>query len=140
MAGNKRLGAGQATSSTHIGSTEDRLVVVRMQDGQLLKGVLQWHSEPERAAFLPHLPEVLDIRHEGGPSSTVRVADSTAIFFVRTHQGEREYEEVKFASDELSSELWVQVRLANGELLEGSTTNSLSLMVGPGLWLWPSDK
>ena len=140
MVEKNRIDSGQAIGGTEINPGEDRRVVVRMQDGQLIKGVLQWRSEPDRAVSLPPLPSVLHIQGEGGHSSSIRVSDSVAVFFVRTHQGEREYEEVKFSSGKAPAELWVQVRLGNGELLEGSTSNDFNLISAPGLWLWPSDK
>lgn len=140
MHGKKRSGTEDKTDSTATSRPEDRLVVVRMLDGQVIKGVLQWCSEPGHATSLPHLPDVLHIRHESGPSSTVRVANSKAVFFVRTHEGEPEYEVVKFSSGHIPSDLWVQVRLIDGEVLEGSIVNNLDLITGPGFWLWPSDK
>ena len=140
MTGKKRSSTEEKTNRTATSLLEDRLVVVRMRDGRVIKGVLQWPGDPGRPASLPHLPAVLHIQDRNGFNSSVPVADSKAVFFVRTHDGEPEYEEVRFSSGELLGDLWVRIRLIDGEVLEGSTTNSLDLMAGPGFWLWPSDK
>jgi hypothetical protein len=86
------------------------------------------------------LPDLIHLQHEEGPNSTIRVEDTKAVFFVRTHQGDHRYQAVRFSSDEIASDVWVQVRLVDGEVLEGSAVNSLDLIIGPGFWLWPSDK
>lgn len=122
------------------GRNEGHLVVAHMRDGRVVKGVLLWHGEPGRATCPSHLPDLIHLQHEEGPNSTVRVEDTKAVFFVRTHQGDHRYEAVRFSSDEVTSDVWVQVRLVDGEVLEGSAVNNLDLIVGPGFWLWPSDK
>jgi Family of unknown function (DUF6982) len=122
-------------------SSGNQLVVVHMKDGTVIKGVLRWDAAAEHSASLPHLPEVLKIRHETEAGTcAIRVADSKAVFFVKTHPGEREYEEVRFFPGEMTSNLWIQVRLADGEVLEGRTANGVSLLAGPGFWVWPADE
>jgi len=124
-----------------MNTAPDRLVVVHMQDGNVIRGILQLDGDPGGRDTLPHLPSVFHIQHEiGGSSSVVRVADSKAVFFVRTHQGDPAYEETKFSCGETAPGLWVQVQLVDGEVLEGYVPNSIHWMIGPGLWLWPTDK
>lgn len=128
------------TDSAVMSSTSDRLVVVHMHDGNVISGILQLHEDTE-GGIPPHLPPVFHIQQEiGGLSSTLRVADSKAVFFVRTHRGDPAYEEMKFSFGEAASGLWIQIQLQDGEVLEGYVPNSIHWLVGPGLWLWPTDR
>lgn len=91
-------------------------------------------------AVLPQLPNVLHIQPESQVGSfTVRLADAKAVFFVRTLEGNAEYEGVNFYSGCAASDMWVRVRLFDGEVLEGRTGNNISLLVEPGFWLRPAD-
>lgn len=122
------------------GATRKDLVVVHGKDGGLIKGVLHWHLADVEGVALPRLPDVIHIQHlTGGISSVVRIDDVKAVFFVRTAEGNVEYEEVKFFSDAVSSDLWIQVRLFDGESLEGRVENSIDLLVEAGFWLRPID-
>jgi hypothetical protein len=122
------------------GSTRNDLVIVHVKDGPLVKGVLRWHAPSGDGALLPQLPSVLHIQPESQVgSSTVRLADAKAVFFVRTLEGNAEYEDVKFYSGCSASNMWIRVRLFDGEALEGRTENNISLLVEPGFWLRPTD-
>jgi hypothetical protein len=127
-------------SSPAEGVIRKDLAVVHWKDGSLIKGILHWHVADGEAVSLPRLPDVVHIQHlKGGISSTVRVDDVKAVFFVRTPEGNVEYEEVKFCSEIVASDLWIQVRLFDGESLEGRIENRIGLLVEPGFWLRPTD-
>jgi hypothetical protein len=116
------------------------LVVVHKKDGTLVKGVLQWHDPYLHGGTLPQLRDDLHIQPETkGKNVTVRLDEVKAVFFVKTHEGDVGYDEVKFFADSVASELWVRVRLFDGERLEGRTENSTRMLVEPGFWLRPID-
>lgn len=126
--------------SAVVGVTRKDLAVVHGKDGSLIKGVLHWHVADGDAVSLPGLPDVVHIQHlTGGVNATVRVDDAKAVFFVRTPEGNAEHEEVKFLPDTVASDLWIQVRLLDGESLEGRIDNSIELLVEAGFWLRPID-
>ena len=135
------MGAVEEYNSMAANSAGTDLVVAHMRDGRVIKGVLQLTGSSEDKGSLSHLPDVLHIQQETeAESCAIHVAESKAVFFVRTHEGEREYEDVKFFSGETPSKMWVQVRLPDGEVLEGYTANDVSLLLGTGFWVWPADK
>ena len=122
------------------GAIRKDLAVLHRKDGTLIKGVLHWRVADGNAAALPRLPDVVHIQHlQGGTHSMVRVEDVKAVFFVRTPEGNAEYEEVKFFFGAPTSDLWIQVRLFDGESLEGRVENDIGLLVEPGFWLRPTD-
>jgi hypothetical protein len=130
------LGWNEDNGPTVEGATRKDLAVVHGKDGSLIKGVLHWPVADGDAGSLPRLPDVIYVQHlAGGVSSTVRVDDVKAVFFVRTPDGNAEHEEVKFFSDTETLDLWVQVRLLDGESLEGRVENSIGLLAEPGFWL-----
>jgi hypothetical protein len=129
-----------ADDSSPEAITRNHLVVAHSKDGTLTKGFLQWHVPFGDTVPLPQLPDVLHIQHQtGGASSSVQLCDAKAVFFVRTHEGNHEYDEVRFFSGGTASDLWIQVRLIDGEVLEGRTENGICLLSEPGFWLWPAD-
>ena len=115
-------------------------VVVRLKDGSCLKGVLLWHQATDHPSVIPALPPVLTLR-DGITNNVLKVELSKvkAVFFVRAHAGDDRYDEVKFFCERTPRDLWVQVRLADGESLEGRTANTVQLLTEPGFWLWPAD-
>jgi len=62
-----------------------------------------------------------------------------AVFFVKRHEGAHDHEEVKFFSDVAATDLWIRVKFADGEVLEGQAQNDMRLLVDPGIWLRPFD-
>jgi hypothetical protein len=46
---------------------------------------------------------------------------------------------MKFFSDITATDLWIRIRFADGEVLEGQTQNDTRLLVDPGVWLRPFD-
>ena len=134
------MGLNESDESAAQCAIRKDLAVVQGKDGRLIKGVLHWHAAVGDVVSLPKLPDVLHIQHEAeGNTSTINLADARAVFFVKTLDKNAEYEEVKFFSDGMASDLWAQVFLADGEVLEGRTENRIALLVEPGFWLRPAD-
>jgi len=123
------------------GMTRNNLVVVHATDGTLMKGTLQWPVAIDHPVPLPQLPPVFQLQDgTSGTSCSVDLANTKAVFFVKTHAGNARHEEVRFFRSGVVLDLWVQVEMAGGEIMEGRTENSACLLRGSGLWLWPSDR
>jgi len=58
---------------------------------------------------------------------------------VKQHEGAFDHDEVKFFSDMAATDLWIRIRFADGEVLEGQTHNDTRLLLDPGIWLRPFD-
>jgi hypothetical protein len=119
---------------------ENELVVVHRTDGSLSRGILEWDTNASQVVPPAPLPEALHIRCDNqAESSLVQVADTKAIFFVKRHEGTLDHDEVKFFSDVAATDLWIRVRFADGEVLEGRTENDVRLLFDAGIWLRPFD-
>lgn len=130
----------QRSHSTLESNSWDGSVVVHTNEGKLVKGALQWDVSSYLTVPLLPLPDVLHIRDKtAGTSSMVHLSDTKAVFFVRSHEGDAEHEEMKFFVDPAASDLWIRVRLLDGEELEGRTDNNIRLLLGSGFWLRPTD-
>jgi hypothetical protein len=116
------------------------LVVVHRRNGTLIKGLLEWEAVTNHVIPPSHLPEALHIRGEAaGESSTIQLSEAKAVFFVKHHEGALDHHEVKFFSNMAATDLWVRIRFADGEVLEGQTHNGTRLLLDPGIWLRPFD-
>jgi len=123
------------------GMTRNNLVVVHATDGSLIKGTLQWPIAADHPVPLPHLPSVFQLQDEvGGTSWSIDLANTKAVFFVRTHTGNARHEEVRFFRSSVILDWWIQVEMTGGEIMEGRTENSVCLLRESGFWLWPSDR
>ena len=122
------------------GNISNELVVVHTTTGVLIKGLLDWDAVIDHVAALPPLPESLQIRVAAtAECSTVQISEAKAVFFVKQHEGVLDHDEVKFFSDIPATDLWIRIRFADGELLEGQTHNDTRLLLDPGIWLRPFD-
>lgn len=119
---------------------EKHLVVVHKSDRSITKGTLTWPVLSEHPAALPPLPAVVGIQDETtGATSLVELTKIKALLFVRDHTGNAGYDEVKFFVRSEVSNLWVKVRMIDGEVFEGRTENNVALLTDSGFWLWPTD-
>ena len=117
------------------------LVVVHRTDGTVIKGLLEWDAEEEHLFPSVPLPEALRIRTEDSDEcSLVGASQAKAVFFVKGHEGVLDHDEVKFFSDIAATDLWIRIRFADGEVLEGETRNDARLLFDPGVWLRPLDR
>ncbi len=122
------------------GTIQSDLVVVHRVDGTLTRGILEWDAPADNLVPPAPLPEALHIRSENeGESALVQLSDMKAIFFVKRHEGTLDHDEVKFFSDIAATDLWIRVRFADGEVLEGRTENNARLLFDSGVWLRPFD-
>ena len=116
------------------------LVVVHRTDGTLAKGILQWNSAGQPLLPPSPLPGVLHLQDEAsGECVLIPVSETKAVFLVKKHAGAYEHDEVKFFSDVAATDLWIRVKFADGEVLEGQAQNDMRLLVDPGIWLRPFD-
>lgn len=116
-------------------------MVVRNQDGSVIRSTLQW-PVASTPMSLPPLPADLQVWNEATQEYfKVDFANTKAVFFVRTHAGHSTWHDhMRFFSDAVPvRNLWVRVRLTDGEVLEGRTVNDMNLLTDPGFWLWPTD-
>jgi hypothetical protein len=117
------------------------LVVVHRTNGTLVKGVLELDANTEAIVPSSPLSEALHIRGEvSGECSLIQVSEAKAVFFVKQHEGALDHDEVKFFSDVAATDLWIRIRFADGEALEGQTHNDTRLLLDPGIWLRPFDR
>jgi hypothetical protein len=122
------------------GPIQTELVVVHRMDGTLRRGILEWDTPTQQIIPLASLPDVLHVRCDNqAESSLVQASDMKAIFFVKRHEGALDHDEVKFFSDIEATDLWIRVRFADGEILEGRTQNNARLLFDSGVWLRPFD-
>lgn len=116
------------------------LVVVHKTDGTLIKGLLEWGGNEGHVVPPLPLPEALHIHGEAcGECSLIHSSEAKAVFFVKQHDGTLDHDEVKFFSDITATDLWIRIRFADGEVLEGQTQNNTRLLLDPGVWLRPFD-
>jgi hypothetical protein len=122
-------------------SEPGHLVVVRNQDGSIIRTTLQWPVAPMPVS-LPSLPADLEVcEDETQECRSVDLSRAKAVFFVRSHAGNSaQHDHIRFFSNTgLVRNLWVRVRMKDGEVMEGRTANDGSLLNEPGFWLWPTD-
>lgn len=116
------------------------LVVVHRTNGTLLKGLLEMDANSSLIVPPAPLPEALHIRgDDSGERSLIQISEAKAIFFVKQHDGALDHDEVKFFSDVAATDLWIRIRFADGEVLEGQTHNDTRLLLDSGIWLRPFD-
>jgi len=121
-------------------TVSSELVVVHRRDGSLIKGLLDWDAVINPLTLPPPLPESLHIRGSASTEvSTIQISEAKAVFFVKQHEGAFDHDEVKFFSDMAATDLWIRIRFADGEVLEGQTHNDTRLLLDPGIWLRPFD-
>ena len=122
------------------GNISKGLVVVHRTNGTLIKGLLDWDAVIDHVTPPPPLPESLRIRGTASAEcSTIQTSEAKAVFFVKQHDGALDHDEVKFFADMAPTDLWIRIRFADGEVLEGQTHNDTRLLFDPGIWLRPFD-
>lgn len=137
----KQTSSKEHAEPSQMNERHEQLIVAHMRDGRLIRGVLEWEAGAQSHPSPERLPEVFRVHPETGDAPVeIRVADSKAIFFVRSHEGDREYEETKFSIGHAASGLWVQAQFADGEVLEGYVMNSIDWLNGSGIWMSPTDR
>lgn len=109
-------------------------VVVRFLDGRLLKGYLQNFNPANPSFYL--LKDA--VSSPGNQPLQVNISDIKGVFFVKTHEGNKDYRERKnFMEGDRAQSRKAEVTFADGEVIQGS-------VVGydphkPGFFLMPID-
>jgi hypothetical protein len=86
------------------------------------------------------ISEQVKIMTRQGKEEVFILGDLKAIFFVKDFQGNPQYEEVKFLSQQPPTEkLWVRAVFFDGEVSEGAVKNNGELLNSQGFYLSPSD-
>lgn len=110
-------------------------VVVRFLDGRVLKGCTQDFNQT-RPSFHFHINTP---KNSIDKSMLIEVKDLKAIFFVKTFEGDREYDERKeFIAGDLPQGRKVEVTFVDGEIIQGSTVGYDPHR--PGFFLIPVDR
>jgi len=115
------------------------LVVVHKSDGSLIKGWVDLADDGALVVPASPLPHLLRVRGNEGVSEVVELSDTKAVFFVKRHEGDLDHDEVKFFSNVQAADVWVRIRFADGEVMEGETHNDMRILLDPGIWLRPFD-
>jgi hypothetical protein len=91
-------------------------VVARYQDGRLLKGI-SMDIDPAKPTF--HVRP-----HQGGPAVEVKLSELKALFFVRSLEGNSQYNDASVldpADPRARGSVLVRMRFADGEVITGLT-------------------
>ena len=122
-----------------------RKVVARLCDGNLVKGYLISPLADGVEEFLrEHAPtshrqiEILPI--EARETISLPLDSLKAVFFVKTFDGRKDYQEIKFFTKSPPIRgLWVRVQFFDHECIEGVVENSLRYLLEPGFFMKPPD-
>ncbi len=120
-------------------------VIARHRDGKLFKGYLPGPAKESLEEFLRQHPSTgdhqLEVRAVDSHESISLPLDSLkAVFFVKTFDGRRDYQEVKFFTKNPPIRgLWVRIQFYDHECLEGVVENSFAYLVEPGFFMKPPD-
>jgi hypothetical protein len=111
-------------------STHKKVVVV-LRDRQFWKGYLN-------PATLGR-SEVIDLLTLDGEQESIRLRDVKSVYFVREFKDPFEPERKAFLSRPKLDGLWVRLRFADDEVMEGIVANNLLDLLDCGVQLMPPD-
>ncbi len=120
-------------------------VVVRMQDGSVVKGYFP-SPDPLRtisasANFLQRFMQhgTGFAGHDHGRPDGLQWPEVKAVFFVSTFEGDRDLEKLHFYGDgpEIKT-IWIEITFRDGEVVEGYVKNTLPKLEEGGFFLRPS--
>lgn len=120
-------------------------IVAHTKDGKLYKGYAVDAPELNPQALGSKQPAGFPARltlqvEETGATVQIERQLLKAVFFVRTFEGRKDYNEIKFFEAHPPVEgLWVRLRYLDSEITEGVVYNSLDLLTDPGFFLKPPD-
>jgi hypothetical protein len=112
---------------------DKRKVILRKNDGQILKGYLEeipdWVNE-DSLTILSLTEEIIKV-----PKSDIK-----ALFFVKRFTGNSDHKEVRFFDTHPKIDgLWVRVTFKDDEVLEGIVPNNYEFFVQDGFYIKPPD-
>ncbi len=120
-------------------------VIARFRTGRVLKGYLRHPAPPTGekvdSQSLAALPTTLTILSaDSAETISLQLESLKALFFVKTFEGDKDYNEVKFFDRQPAiGGLWVRVQFQDKESLEGVIQNSLAFLIEPGFFMRPPD-
>jgi hypothetical protein len=126
--------------------TESHLkVVAHKTDGSLVKGytdgIPAFYTDSLHKQQPAAPPEMIELAlADSGAKVEVVLTDLKAMFFVKSFEGSKQYNEVKFfKAHPLVEGLWVRLKFSDNESTEGVIYNSMHYLVNPGFFLKPPD-
>ncbi len=121
----------------------DKVVINR--NGHLVKGYIESQHWEELEGLLIHgirrVPDVLKVRlAEDGSIKSIPIEDVKAVFFVKSFEGQRSRNDLKFFSNApMVHGIWVQLQFKDGEIMEGIILNGMHHLVEQGFFVHPTD-
>lgn len=122
-----------------------RKVVARLRDGNLVRGYVTIPPADAVEEFLfehaPTFNRQIEIHPiESRETISVPLDSLKAVFFVKTFEGRKDYQEIKFFTKSPPIRgLWVRVQFFDHECIEGVVENSLRYLLEPGFFMKPPD-
>jgi hypothetical protein len=120
-------------------------IVAHLRTGKLLKGYVELPLPTDNSGLVASipvsLPKQLTVENvDGGKKQAVALTTMKALFFVKSFDGNRQYNEIKFFNGEPKIEgLWVHLTFCDNEKTEGIVHNSISFLTEPGFLMKPPD-
>ncbi|HUN88875.1 MAG TPA: hypothetical protein VMU28_08795 [Terriglobales bacterium] len=120
-------------------------IVAHLRDGKLLKGYVELPLPIDASGAVASVPVSLPRQItvdtvEGRKRESIALCDLKALFFVKSFEGNRQYNEIKFFNSEPQIEgLWVHLTFADNEKTEGVVHNSLLFLTADGFLMKPPD-
>ena len=120
-------------------------IVAHKADGTLVKGftvgIPDFYRQSKEKGTISAHPKRLEVQLAGnGKTVDLDLQGLKAVFFVKSFDGQTEYNEIKFfKAHPLQEGLWVRVEFRDKESTEGVIYNSLHYLVSPGFFLKPPD-
>ncbi len=120
-------------------------VVARLRDGNLVKGYTDALPVSDTEALTRNhsilLPQEIGLRSaDSGLPVSLPLESLKALYFVKTFEGRKDYDEVKFFETHPPIEgLWVRLTFYDNETYEGVVRNSLQFLMNDGFFLKPPD-
>ena len=120
-------------------------VVAHLRNHKLIKGYTDTLVVPDLEAWLKQesvtVPPKISMRLAESPETvSVPLKSLKALFFVKSFEGSKKYEEIKFfAPNSPIAGLWAWLKFFDNERIEGVVRNSLQYLIDPGFFLKPPD-
>ena len=121
------------------------MVVARLRDGKTIKGYTDTIPVTDAEGLMRDqsiaIPPEIPLRPlESNGLVLLPVESLKALYFVKSFEGRKQYDEVKFFETHPPIEgLWVRLTFYDGETYEGVVRNSLHHLISAGFFLKPPD-
>ena len=141
---NGRDGSGLTRNEAGSDPRVSEKVVIRAGT-TILKGYLDdptWNAVEQLLRVAPdHPPSSFRIRElETDVVKDVPSEDVTALYYVKSFDGNPEHKDLNFHSHEPTvNGIWMRLEFGSGEVMEGLVHNSLRYLIDPGFFLLPTD-